>query len=327
MSVLRITPIVALFAAVVLATQPARLAALRVEILTSLGGLPPHVSGVFEEPTGFQQAPGGDYFVFDRRGHSVYRVPPDRGAAQRIISIGQEDGRVIDPTGFDMAADGRIVVADAPRGRQRIQVFDAAGTRLAGFFLQGQPAARIVMGGMMLNGTGSIQFSGRGLLVSHPESGALITTYSIGGYGMTTIGNLRPSGFEQDRELHLAMNAGFPLADPAGGYYYVFMAGRPAFQKYDALGNLVFERLLQGVEIDSLLASQPTEWPRRVLDFLDDALAVTPSVRKYDDDASRISISSASPPATRASTLCRALLEAITALKLSLCVCRSTNSV
>ena len=59
------------------------------------------------------------------------------------------------------------------------------------------------------------------------------------------------------------MNAGFPLADPAGGYYYVFMAGRPAFQKYDASGNLMFERLLQGVELDPLLAAQPTQWPRR----------------------------------------------------------------
>jgi NHL repeat-containing protein len=259
----RLTPLAALFASLMLATQPARLAALRVEILTSLGGLPPHVSGAFEDPSGFRQGPAGDYFVFDRRGHSVYRIPPDRSSAQRIISIGQEDGRVIDPTGFDMAEDGRIVVADAPRGRQRIQVFDAAGMRLAGFFLQGQPAARIVMGGMMLNGTGSIQFSQHGLLISHPESGGLITTYSIGGYGMATIGNLRPSGFEQDRELHLAMNAGFSLADPAGGYYYVFMAGRPAFRKYDASGALVFERTLQGVELDPLLAAQPTEWPRR----------------------------------------------------------------
>ena len=196
--------------------QPARLAALRVEILTSMGGLPAHVSGLFEDPTGFQQGPSGAYFVFDRRGHAVYRVTPDRSAAQRIISIGQEDGRVIEPTGFDVAEDGRIVVADVPRGRQRIQVFDADGMRQAGFFLPGQPAARIVMGGMMLNGTGSIQFSRRGLLVSHPESGALITTYSPGGYGTSTVGPLRPTGFEHDRELHLAMNAGFPAGRSRG---------------------------------------------------------------------------------------------------------------
>ena len=259
----RITPLAALFAGVLLVLQPARLAALRVEILTSLGGLPAHVSGLFEDPTGFQQGPSGAYFVFDRRGHAVYRVTPDRSSAQRIISIGQEEGRVIEPTGFDVADDGRIVVADVPRGRQRIQVFDAEGTRLAGFFLQGQPAARIVIGGTMLNGTGSIQFSGPGLLVSHPESGALITTYTPAGYGTTTIGHPRPTGFEHDRELHLAMNAGFPLADPAGGYYYVFMAGRPSFQKYDASGSLVFERLLQGVELDALLAAQPTQWPQR----------------------------------------------------------------
>jgi hypothetical protein len=115
----------------------------------------------------------------------------------------------------------------------------------------------------MLNGTGTIQFSPRGLLVNHPESGALITAYTAAGYGTTTVGHLRATGFEQDRELHLAMNAGFPLADPTGGYFYVFMAGRPSFQKYDASGTLLFERLIQGIEIDPLLAAQPTEWPRR----------------------------------------------------------------
>ncbi len=259
----RVTPFAVLVAAAILTLQPARLDALRVEFLASIGGLPAHISGLFEEPTGFQQGPGGDYFVFDRRGHSVYRITPDRTAARKIITIGQEDGRVIDPTGFDVADDGRIVVADVPRGRPRIQVFDAEGTRLAGFFLHGQPAARIVMGGIMLNGTGTIQFSPRGLLVNHPESGALITAYTPGGYGTATIGRLRQTGFEHDRELHVAMNAGFPLADPNGGYYYVFMAGRPAFQRYDASGNLVFERLVQGVELDPVLAAQPTQWPRR----------------------------------------------------------------
>ena len=61
------------------------------------------------------------------------------------------------------------------------------------------------------------------------------------------------------------MNAGLPLADPTGGYYFVFMAGRPAFRKYDATGKLLFERLIQGVELDAFLDAQPTQWPRRVV--------------------------------------------------------------
>ena len=33
------------------------------------------------------------------------------------------------------------------------------------------------------------------------------------------------------------MNAGLPLVDPTGGFYYVFLTGQPMFRKYDANGN------------------------------------------------------------------------------------------
>jgi hypothetical protein len=241
------------------------LRALRVEVLVSVGGLPAHITGLFEEPSAFHQGPGGAYFVFDRRGHAVYRVEPGKTAARRIISIGQEDGRVIDPTGFDVSDDDRLVVADMPRGRQRIQVFDAEGVRTGGFTLPGQPAARVVLGGVTLNGMGTIQSTPRELLLSHPESGTLINGYTHAGYSTRVIGRLRPTGFESERDLHLAMNAGIPLADPTGGYFFVFMTGRPAFRKYDASGKLLFERPIQGVELDALLEVQPTEWPRRAV--------------------------------------------------------------
>jgi hypothetical protein len=38
-----------------------------------------------------------------------------------------------------------------------------------------------------------------------------------------------------------------------------FLAGRPTFRKYDANGSLVFERLIQGSELDDFLASQPRD--------------------------------------------------------------------
>ncbi|HEY6506907.1 MAG TPA: hypothetical protein VIY56_02785, partial [Vicinamibacterales bacterium] len=253
----------ALVLALLAAATPLR--ALRVEVLTAVGGLPAHVSALFEDPSAFHQGAGDAYYVFDRRGHAVYRVEPDKRAARRIVAIGQEDGRVIDPTGFDVMADGRLVVADMPRGRQRVQVFDAEGARTGGFTLPGQPAARVVLGGVTLNGLGTIRSAPRELLLSHPESGALITGYTQAGYSTRVVGRLRPTGFESERDLHLAMNAGIPLADPTGGYFFVFMAGRPAFRKYDAAGNLLFERLIQGTELDALLESQPTTWPRRVV--------------------------------------------------------------
>jgi hypothetical protein len=59
------------------------------------------------------------------------------------------------------------------------------------------------------------------------------------------------------------MNAGLPLVDPTGGYYYVFITGRPFFRKYNAKGLVEYERHIEGQELDDLLDTQPTRWPRR----------------------------------------------------------------
>lgn len=77
------------------------------------------------------------------------------------------------------------------------------------------------------------------------------------------LGALRPTGHEEDRDLHLALNAGVPLIDPRGGFYFVFQTGEPVFRKYDGEGRLVFERRMQGLEIDDIVATLPSVWPRR----------------------------------------------------------------
>ena len=56
-------------------------------------------------------------------------------------------------------------------------------------------------------------------------------------HAVRTFGQLRPTGHESDRDLHLALNVGLPLADPTGGFYFVFVAGVPIFRKYDARGH------------------------------------------------------------------------------------------
>ena len=251
----------ALSLAVALLVAPT--SALQVESLRSVGGLPPHIVGTFENPVGFQQASNGTYYVLDRRGQAIYSVDASRTRVQKIIEIGGEEGRIIQPTGFDLSRDGRIVVADIPRQQQRVQTFDAQGTRVTGFFLPGEPAARVTIGNLMLNGAGSIQHTGATLLISHPESGALFTEYSPSGYAQRSIGRLRTTGFEDDRELHIAMNAGLPLVDPTGGFFYIFITGTPLIRKYDPHGTLVYERHIEGRELDDYLAAQPKRWPRR----------------------------------------------------------------
>jgi hypothetical protein len=235
----------------------------RVEVLKSSGGLPAHIAGLFAEPINFQQARDGTHYVFDRRAHTVYRIDESLSTAARIVQIGHEEGRIIEPTAFDLDPGGMFVVADAPKNVERVQLFGPDGTRAGGFTLPGRTAPRITLGSVVLNGIGSLQFTGRSILMNQPESGALFMEFGLSGTPLRNIGVLRPTGHEQDPDVHLALNVGMPLAHPNGGFYFVFQAGTPMFRRYDAQGRLLYQRHVEGPELDGLLAAMPASWPRR----------------------------------------------------------------
>jgi hypothetical protein len=252
-----LTPLLVLAAARAPATQP------RVEILKSAGGLPAHIAGRFTEPLAFQQTDEGVYYVFDRRAHTVYRIEPDKGDARKLVEIGQEEGRVIEPTAFDAEPGGTFAIADAPNNRERVQLFGPAGLRLGGFNLPGRAAPRVTIGSVVLNGVGSLQYTGRSILMNQPESGALFTEYGLAGTPLRNLGTLRATGQESDRDVHLALNTGLALAHPKGGFVFVFQAGIPAFRRYNAQGKLMFERHVEGPELDDVIGAMPTSWRRR----------------------------------------------------------------
>src|SRR5918912_788480 len=77
-----------------------------VETLKSTGALPAHIAGAFEDLAACQQSTSGSYYVFDRRAHAVYSVPPSFSSSKMIVSIGAEKGRILSPTAFDSAPDG-----------------------------------------------------------------------------------------------------------------------------------------------------------------------------------------------------------------------------
>jgi hypothetical protein len=233
------------------------------EVLRSASAIPAHISGRFREATGFQQAASGEYFVFDRRAHAVYGIDPSQNTVREVVKIGAEAGRIIDPTAFAVAADGSFVVADAPNGRERIQIFSPGGSHLGGFLLPGRVMPRVVLDSAVMNGIGSLQYTGTSILLSQPETGGLFNEYDLHGGVNRTIGRLRGTRHENDREVHFALNSGIPLVDPTGGFYFVFQGGEPIFRKYDRTGQLVFERHVEGLEIDAVVAALPTEWPKR----------------------------------------------------------------
>lgn len=264
-----------------------------VETLKAINALAPHVVGLFREPIGFKQTANGEYYVFDRRGHTVYAVDAKGTSAAKLVQIGAEEGRVIGPTAFDVQFNGTFAVADAPNGRERVQIFDAGGVRTGGFFLPGRGASRVVLGTLALSGVATLTFNGRLILMSHPETGWLLTEYTLTGIPMRSIGQLRKTGHEADRDLHLALNSGIPIADPAGGFYFVFSAGQPMFRKYDSKGQLQFERVVQGRDIDPAVAAIPDRWPRRAGSELP---LVAPIVRTAAvDESGRLWISFVQP--------------------------------
>ena len=66
------------------------------------------------------------------------------------------------------------------------------------------------------------------------------------------------------------------MINPSGGFYFVFLAGVPQFRKYDAAGQLLFERHIEGAELDRFVQALPTTWPRRKTD--DGEMPIVPAV-------------------------------------------------
>ena len=258
---------------------------LPIETLTSVSALPAHVAGRIEQMTACEQAADGRYFVFDRRSHTVFTAPRSGDSISQVIQIGAEQGRVLRPTAFDLADDETFVVADAPGNRGRIQVFSGTGASLGGFTLPRQDAPLIVLDGLVMSGVGSLEYTGRSVLISQPQNGSLVSEYALDGRTLRTFGELRQTGQEHDRAVHVALNTGAIVINPRGGFYYVFLAGRPMFRKYDAAGVLQFERHIEGAEVDPYVRSIPTTWPRKKGEDGGEFPIVRPAVRTAAADA------------------------------------------
>ena len=271
------------------------LPALAPDIVRSIGAVPLDIAGRFRSPSGFQQSGSGQYFVFDRRSHTVFGIDAQQTSAWQIVEIGFEPGRIIDPTAFSVAPDGTFVVADAPNNRERIQIFTPAGFRIGGFLLSGRLKPRVVLDNLVVGGIGSMQYTGTSILISQPDTSALITEYTLAGGVNRLIGTLRRTGHEDDPELHVALNTGVPLIDPTGGFFFVFQTGEPMFRKYDHKGQLLYERRIQSREIDDFVSKLPTVWPRRQTSEGELPL-VSPTIRTAAVDAQgRLLVSFVSP--------------------------------
>ena len=251
----------------------------RVEVLSSVDALPADLMGRFREPAGCERITGGPTYVFDRRGHSVHTVNPDDRTVRTLVAIGGEPGRLLEPSAFDVAPDGSFAVADAPGGRERIQVFGPAGIRIGGFTRAGRTAARVAIGSLVLSGVGSLIYTGPTVILSEPDTGWLLTEYSA---AWRAHPQHRPAPCHRPRGRPRAPPRAqrrpwrSPTATAASSSSSSPARRRSA--RYSASGELVFERVIQGRDLDPIVAAQPQRWPRRTVDAREAPL-VPPVVR------------------------------------------------
>lgn len=259
---MRLAVTVAVVAGAVLAT-PAASRNASVEVLTPVAALPAHVLAGMPGPLVVVRSDAGDYFVLDRRAHAVFRTDAAGRAVRRLVPVGAEGGHLLRPSAMSLGRNGILAVLDAPTSYQRIQYFDLDGKLIGIFYLPVRGSPNVIVGDEVFAGAGAMAFSGSTFLVNEPAWGSLVAELDNTGSVLRHIGQLRSTGHESDPPLHLALNTGLPIVDPTGGTFFVFQTGVPIFRKFDAEGRLIFERHIEGVEIDAVIQTLPNRWLER----------------------------------------------------------------
>jgi hypothetical protein len=234
----------------------------RLERLVAARALPPHIAGRFRELANLQQADDGSYYAFDRRSHSVHRINAAWTTSTPLVEIGQAKGELLQPSAFDAAGD-TFVVSDAPFGIDRIQIFYKDATSLGVFQPHVRSLPRITIGTTVINGAGSLELTADTVLLSEPDTGWLVSEYGLDGKPRRHFGRLRKTGHEADKDVHIGFNTGIPVVAKDGGTWFVFQAGVPMLRKYNRAGDMVFERHIEGVEVDPIVRALPTTWTRK----------------------------------------------------------------
>jgi hypothetical protein len=250
-----------LLCAPVVWTQDATIDA--VQVLRPTGELPARLIEPIENPRAFVETSTGVALVLDAGTQSIYAFNSARTSVRKIVDVGTEPGHLIRPSGFSLGPNDIFAVADAPTDVTRVQYFGDDGRFLNLFYLPARGGVRQSLGHLAMDGAGPVAFTGRTFVFNLPMTGSLMSEFDVFGTAVTSIGALRPTGHEADPALHAELNAGLPLLDPTGGYYFVFDTGVPMFRKYDAAGRLRFERHVEGPELDDALKSLPGRWPER----------------------------------------------------------------
>jgi hypothetical protein len=184
----------------------------------------------------------GLYVVSDRTRNSIVVLDGRAEIRTEISGIGSAPGKVFRPGYLDVADDGAIYVQDG--GNERIQSFDIEGRHLGGF------DASPYMG--FAAGVGGEVYLGQ------PEKGSLVSVYSRDGKLLRSFGALKTfaevygANYEHKNETYRTAINRVRLTTDGDGHILVSFMLAPIIQKYTRRGELVFEKRLEGPEIERL---------------------------------------------------------------------------
>ena len=268
-----------------------------IDVLMAVGSLPPPILSQFRDPAAFVQTDDGRYLVFDRRAQAVFDIDSAKRTVRKAIAIGPSDGEILRPLSFAFSSVRTMVILDNPGDYERVQTFHDTGTPLSVFrhFPAASDALRLNADAMLSSGLSELGTIGANILAQAPDGQSLFSEYTPQGAMTRRIGRLRPTGYERDRQLHQALNAGIALAAPDGTLNFVFTTGVPMFRKYTATGELVFERHIEGPELDAVVQALPQTWPTRRVNGLEFPIVTTTVSTAAIDASGRLWIALSTP--------------------------------
>ena len=185
----------------------------------------------------------GKYLLTDVKRNRVLIVKDNMEVEREFGRIGSGPGQLLHPGYIDVARDGTIYVNDG--GNERIVKFTSAGAYLGEFQVASYE-------GMAVGAENE-------LFLGQPQEDNLVTVYSSSGKKLRSFGQLKKfseiygAAFADNDALYkTALNQVRLSTDKDGNLYVSFML-IPLIQKYSPQGKLLFERKLEGPEIDQLM--------------------------------------------------------------------------
>lgn len=172
------------------------------------------------------------YVVEDSGFKSAVRALPGDGASREVPpSPLRRNGRIqavaIEPDG------GAVYLYDS---KSKVHVLDSAGQQSGVFRVLRRPGSIAAV-------------KNEGIAIGAPADGKLIHVFSKDGRWLRSIGAIQH--FVDDEELNLHLNEGIVLAEPGGGFIYVFRnAPKPSLLRFAPDGALRVQAPINGEAID-----------------------------------------------------------------------------